>query len=256
MCLQAALQLLLAKETRLLHTLDRLRVAAHHERRVVGRQQQLGGLAQPKTWALSNGKKVKKGNKLSHMQGAWQIQPFVPAIVPHPQHSVNLPSAQVTAAGGLLTALSSTVQHSPACASPVSLGGRTCVRAVAQRKQAGLSDSLGRCREKLCQPCRVAFAASYRKAWGMASVLVTILNMMFGCTALDPAITALLLWRPLLTGAGAHTADCACRRAPAAVPRSHTAQLEPGRAPGCAAACQVGGQGVRLQHHTGAGGAH
>lgn len=56
---QAALQLLLAKETRLLHTLDRLRTVAHRERRASGRQHTLGSLAQPKTWALSNGGKVR-----------------------------------------------------------------------------------------------------------------------------------------------------------------------------------------------------
>jgi hypothetical protein len=56
--LQAALQLLLAKETRLLHTLDRLRTVANQQRRASGRQQTLGRLAQPKAWTLSNGKKV------------------------------------------------------------------------------------------------------------------------------------------------------------------------------------------------------
>jgi hypothetical protein len=56
---QAALQLLLAKETRLLHTLDKLRVAATQEKRATGRQKVLGALAQPKTWPLSNGKKVR-----------------------------------------------------------------------------------------------------------------------------------------------------------------------------------------------------
>lgn len=55
---QAALQLLLAKETRLLHTLDKLRVAATQEKRATARQKVLGALAQPKTWPLSNGKKV------------------------------------------------------------------------------------------------------------------------------------------------------------------------------------------------------
>lgn len=54
---QAALQLLLAKETRLLHTLDKLRMAAHQEKQAMGRQV-LGALAQPKAWPLSNGKKV------------------------------------------------------------------------------------------------------------------------------------------------------------------------------------------------------
>lgn len=60
LCVQAALQLLLAKETRLLHTLDKLRVAAHQEKRSTGRQKVLGALAQPKTWSLSNGKKVRR----------------------------------------------------------------------------------------------------------------------------------------------------------------------------------------------------
>jgi hypothetical protein len=56
--LQAALQLMLAKETRLLQALDRLRVNAHHEHRAHATQQQLGRLAAPTTWSLSNGKQV------------------------------------------------------------------------------------------------------------------------------------------------------------------------------------------------------
>jgi hypothetical protein len=57
---QAALQLLLAKETRLLQTLDKLRVNARKETKALGTQKLLGHLAQPKTWTLSNGKKVKR----------------------------------------------------------------------------------------------------------------------------------------------------------------------------------------------------
>jgi hypothetical protein len=56
---QAALQLLLAKETRLLQTLDKLRVNARKETKALGTQKLLGHLAQPKTWTLSNGKKVR-----------------------------------------------------------------------------------------------------------------------------------------------------------------------------------------------------
>lgn len=56
---QAALQLLLAKETRLLQMLDRLRVNARHEHTAAATQQQLSGLAAPKTWQLSNGKAVR-----------------------------------------------------------------------------------------------------------------------------------------------------------------------------------------------------
>ncbi|WIA10090.1 hypothetical protein OEZ85_010297 [Tetradesmus obliquus] len=55
---QAALQLLLAKETRLLQTLDKLRVNARKETKALASQKLLGHLAQPKTWTLSNGKKV------------------------------------------------------------------------------------------------------------------------------------------------------------------------------------------------------
>jgi hypothetical protein len=83
-CAQAALQLLLAKETRLLHTLDRLRVAAHQERRVTGRQKTLGALAQPKTWALSNGGKVR-----------WDVHILVllngPLVTTVKQHTVAQP---------------------------------------------------------------------------------------------------------------------------------------------------------------------
>jgi hypothetical protein len=56
---QAALQLLLAKETRLLQTLDKLRVNARKETKALATQKLLGHLAQPKTWTLSNGKKAR-----------------------------------------------------------------------------------------------------------------------------------------------------------------------------------------------------
>jgi hypothetical protein len=59
---QAALQLLLAKETRLLQTLDKLRVNARKETKALETQKLLGHLAQPKTWTLSNGKKVRRGD--------------------------------------------------------------------------------------------------------------------------------------------------------------------------------------------------
>lgn len=56
---QGALQLLLAKETRLLQTLDKLRVNAKQEVKALSTHKMLNHLAQPKTWTLSNGKKVR-----------------------------------------------------------------------------------------------------------------------------------------------------------------------------------------------------
>jgi hypothetical protein len=53
-----ALRLLLAKETRLLQTIDRLRVNAAHERRDAKAAAGLGTMAAPKTWELRNGTKV------------------------------------------------------------------------------------------------------------------------------------------------------------------------------------------------------
>jgi len=62
MCLpqssQEALRLLLAKETRLLQTIDRLRVNAKHEIRDARAHEALGAIAGPKTWELKNGAKV------------------------------------------------------------------------------------------------------------------------------------------------------------------------------------------------------
>eukprot|EP00879_Flechtneria_rotunda_P028181 GHRR01030264.1.p1 GENE.GHRR01030264.1~~GHRR01030264.1.p1 ORF type:complete len:215 (+),score=70.38 GHRR01030264.1:987-1631(+) len=55
---QAALQLLLAKETRLLQTLDRLRVNAREEVKARKTEKELSSLSLPKTWTLTNGKKV------------------------------------------------------------------------------------------------------------------------------------------------------------------------------------------------------
>ena len=69
-CSQAALKLLLAKETRLLQTLERLRVNARHENKARHTQQQLGSLAQPKTWVVSNGKKVGWVVKLRMLERA------------------------------------------------------------------------------------------------------------------------------------------------------------------------------------------
>eukprot|EP00877_Chromochloris_zofingiensis_P012709 jgi/Chrzof1/7692/Cz02g33050.t1 len=56
---QAALQLLLAKETKLLQTIGRLRVNALHENKDIKTQKELDGMAQPKTWELRNGVKVE-----------------------------------------------------------------------------------------------------------------------------------------------------------------------------------------------------
>lgn len=56
---QAALQLLLAKETRLLQTLDKLRLNAKQENKSRNTDKVLGNLSQPKTWTLSKGKKVR-----------------------------------------------------------------------------------------------------------------------------------------------------------------------------------------------------
>lgn len=56
---QAALQLLLAKETKLLQTIGRLRVNALHENKDIKTQKELDGMAQPKTWELRNGVKVR-----------------------------------------------------------------------------------------------------------------------------------------------------------------------------------------------------
>lgn len=55
---QTALQLLLAKETRLLQTLDKLRLNAKHENKARHMEKALGTMSQPQTWTLSNGKKV------------------------------------------------------------------------------------------------------------------------------------------------------------------------------------------------------
>lgn len=71
---QAALQLLLAKETRLLQTLDRLRVNAHHETKARDTQQQLGSLAAPKTWPLRNGKKVRQALNCGTGNSHWKQQ--------------------------------------------------------------------------------------------------------------------------------------------------------------------------------------
>lgn len=67
---QAALQLLLAKETRLLQTLDRLHINARHENKALHTQQQLGSLSQPKTWALTNGKQVNDSSECSSTAAA------------------------------------------------------------------------------------------------------------------------------------------------------------------------------------------
>jgi hypothetical protein len=55
---QAALQLLLAKETRLLQTLDRLRINARAENGAAHARRLLGHLASPQMWTLRNGGRV------------------------------------------------------------------------------------------------------------------------------------------------------------------------------------------------------
>lgn len=60
---QEALRLLLAKETRLLQTIDRLRVNARHEAHGARADQALGAMAAPKTWELRNGAKVRAAGR-------------------------------------------------------------------------------------------------------------------------------------------------------------------------------------------------
>jgi hypothetical protein len=56
---QRALRLLLARETRLLQTLDRLRVNAAHEGRDAAAHRALGAMAAPRAWELRNGNKAR-----------------------------------------------------------------------------------------------------------------------------------------------------------------------------------------------------
>jgi hypothetical protein len=58
---QAALQLLLAKETRLLQTIDKLRVGATAVAKEKRADRALTGMAAPVTWELRNGAKVRGG---------------------------------------------------------------------------------------------------------------------------------------------------------------------------------------------------
>lgn len=59
MTLQEALRLLLSKETRLLQTIERLRVNAKAEARDAAAHGSLGTMAAPRTWELRNGGKVR-----------------------------------------------------------------------------------------------------------------------------------------------------------------------------------------------------
>jgi hypothetical protein len=97
--MKAALKLLLAKETRLLQTLDRLRTSARQENKARSAQQQLGGLAQPKTWTLSNGKKVD-----THIHTHYHSCAHINAILPQhhwqegmqpPERSTGAPAIQL-----------------------------------------------------------------------------------------------------------------------------------------------------------------
>ncbi|GBG00116.1 hypothetical protein Rsub_12857 [Raphidocelis subcapitata] len=58
---QEALRLLLAREARLLQTMDRLRVNAAHEGRDAAAHRALGAMAGPRAWELRNGSKASRG---------------------------------------------------------------------------------------------------------------------------------------------------------------------------------------------------
>lgn len=55
---QAELEVLLGKETQLLQTIDRLKIAAAHENKSVRTDTRLDSMAKPKSWALSDGEAI------------------------------------------------------------------------------------------------------------------------------------------------------------------------------------------------------
>jgi hypothetical protein len=76
---RSALAALLAKETRLLQTVGRLRVNAAHERRGAAAAAALGAMAAPKTWELRNGAKV---GTFAAFGRAWLCLRLAEAVAP------------------------------------------------------------------------------------------------------------------------------------------------------------------------------